>query len=281
MSLAVIKSRDKGFALVVVLWALLLLSVLAGSFLLEARAARTVAASVAAQFRSRIAADAAINRAIMALLDPGDPLRFPLDGTVRDIQFLGHRIGLSCESEAGKVDLNTAPVSLLATIFRAQGLADEQAEALATQIVVWRTPLRNSSGEDAVALYREAGRSYGPRFGAFRSIGELRMVIGMNDALQNVLLPFITVWSRSSMIDRSVAKEGLLHVLKDANDNLAAGHLAARQTGRAAGWDRPPALGEVLTITARLKVAGTPIIRTAAIQIAGDRNEPYRILSWH
>lgn len=281
MPLAVINSRERGFALLVVLWTLLLLSILAGSFLLEARAARTVAASAAVQFRGRVLADAAINRAIMALLDQRDPLRLPLDGTVREIQFLGHKVGLSCESEAGKVDLNAAPISLLAALFRGQGLTGEQAEALAEQIVIWRSPLRNSSGEDAVAPYQEAGRLYGPRFGSFRTIGELRLVIGMDEALQNVVSPIITVWSRNGVIDRSVAKESLLEALEAANDSLAAGQLAARQRGQAAGSDRPSALGEVLTITARLDVSGIAVTRTAAIQIAGDRREPYRVLSWH
>jgi len=265
----------------VVLWALLLLSILAGSFLLEARAARTIAASAAIQFRSRVLADAAINRAIMALLDQTDPLRLPLDGTAYQIQFLGHSVRLSCESEAGKVDLNAAPINLLGALFRGQGLTGEQAAALAAQIVVWRSPLRPSSENEAIASYQEAGRLYGPRFGKFKSIGELRLVIGMNDALQTAVSPIITVWSGNGAIDRSVAKESLLQALEVTNDSLSAGQLAARQRGQAAGQDRPPALGEVLTITARLEVSGIAATRTAAIQIAGDRREPYRVLSWH
>jgi general secretion pathway protein K len=274
-------SRDSGFALLIVLWALLLLSILAGGCLLEARAARTVAASAVSQVRARAVADAAINRSIMAFLDPRDPLRLPLDGSLREIQLLDHRIVLACESEAGKVDLNAAPTGLLTSVLRGQGLTDQEAVALAKQIVVWRSPLRGPSREAAVALYREAGRSYGPRFAPFRSIGELRLVAGMNDALQTAISPLVTVWSNTGAIDRSVAKESLLHVLEAANDNLAAGQLAARQAGRAAGSDRPPALGEVLTITARLEIADIVLTRTAAIQIAGDRAEPYRVLSWH
>jgi general secretion pathway protein K len=274
-------SPDSGFALLIVLWALLLLSILAGGYLLEARAARTVAATAVSQARARALADAAINRSIMALLNPRDPLRLPLDGSLHEIRLLDHRIALRWESEAGKVDLNAAPAGLLTSVLQGQGLSEEEAAGLAKQIVVWRSPSRGPAREAATALYREAGRSYGPRFGPFRSIGELRLVVGVNDALQTLITPLITVWSNTGAIDRSVANENLLHALETANDSLAGRQMAARQAGRAAGSDRPPALGEVLTITARLEMADMVFTRTAAVQIAGDRTEPYRVLSWH
>ena len=272
--------RDSGFALLIVLWALLLLSILAGSYLLEARAAKTVGVTAVSRLKARALADAAINRSIMALLDPRDPLRLPLDGSTREILLLGHSILLACESEAGKVDLNAAPIELLISILRTQGLTEQEAETLATQIVVWRSPARGSSREAALSSYREAGRLYGPRFAPFRSIGELRLVVGMSEALQTAISPFMTVWSQTNVIDRSVAKEGLLRILEAANDKLAAAQLAAHHAGRAAGSERLPALGEVLTITARLQVADVAVIRTAAVQIAGDRTDPYRVLSW-
>jgi general secretion pathway protein K len=276
-----VSPRDKGFALVIVIWALLLLSVLGSSFLLEARAARTIANTAAAQFMARMVADGAINRAIMSLLDPRDPLRLSLDGTPREIQLLGQKILLSCESEAGKIDLNGAPHNLLTLLFRGQALDVDEAEFVAKQVELWRSLPRNASEEAAVALYRDAGRSYGPRFGMFRSIGELRLVIGMNDALQSAVAPFITVWSGNGTADLSVANEGLLRLLAAENDNLASSQLAARQKGNAAGANRPVALGEVVTIQASLGVSGVTVERTASIQIAGDRNEPYRVLAWH
>jgi hypothetical protein len=36
----------------------------------------------------------------------------------------------------------------------------------------------------------------------------------------------------------------------------------------------------VLTIRARVDVSGVMIERAASIQIAGDRNAPYRVLAW-
>ncbi|MGY3149336.1 general secretion pathway protein K [Bradyrhizobium sp. USDA 3397] len=274
------EDRDKGFALVLVLWALLLLSVLAGSFLLEARAAKTIANTAVSQLRGRMIADGAINRAILSLLDPRDPVRLPLDGAPREINFLGARVVLSCESEAGKLDLNAASPQQLISILQAQGLSNDEAEFIAQQIEVWRSPLRNSPVEPVLALYTEAGRTYGPRFAPFRSVDELRLVIGMTDALQAAVAPFTTVWSSSGTVDLSVAKDALLRVLAAGSDNFASAQLAARQNGNAAGAARVAAVGEAITIVATAEFSDMTVRRSASIQISGDRDEPYRVLAW-
>lgn len=275
-----IERRDRGFALVLVLWALLLLSVLASSFLLEARAGKAIANTEVLQLRGRMLADGAINRAILSLLDPRDPLRLPLDGTSREIDFLGERVLLSCESEAGKIDLNAASLQQLRAIFQAQGSPKDDAEFIARQIEIWRSPVRNSPVESLLAPYIEAGRTYGPRFAPFRSIDELRLVIGMNDALQAAVAPFMTVWSSSGTVDLSVANDALLRVLAAGSDNFASAQLTARQNGNAAGAGRVAAVGEVLTIVVTAELSDMTVRRSASIQISGDRNEPYRVLAW-
>jgi general secretion pathway protein K len=270
--------RDRGFALVIVLWSMLLISVLGVGLLLEVRASRTIANTQELRIAGRLLADGAINRIIMSLLDRRDPLRLPLDGSPREIDFLGARIIVACESEAGKIDLNTASRQLLTVLFRAQGLSSDDVTDLTGQIESWRSPLRSSSIGDA-SKYADAGRSYGPRYGPFRSIGELRLVLSMTDALQSAIAPVVTIWSGNSAPDLSVANEKLLSSLA-ANDNFAATQLSARQQGNAAGANRAAGLGEVLTIHASIDVSGVTVTRSASIQIAGDLQEPYRVLAW-
>jgi general secretion pathway protein K len=272
---------EQGFALVLVLWALLLLSVLGGSFLLEARTTRIVADTSAAQLRGRLISDGAINRAIMALLDMRDPLRLSLDGSTRVIRLFDRDVHLRVESESGKANLNAAPLGLLAALFRSVDMPPQDADMLAARVVAWRTALPENARNDEIALYREAGRSYPPRFGPFRSVGELRLVLGMTGALQAALAPLTTVWSGDSAIDRSVAGEAMLRVLESGGDSLAAAQRVAREAGQAAGAGRALAVGEVATITARLEMPDLVAQRTAVIQLAGDRREPYRVLAWH
>lgn len=275
------KAAEEGFALVLVLWALLLLSVLGGSFLVEARTTRIVADTGAAQLRARLISDGAINRAIMALLDMRDPLRLPLDGSTRIIRLFDRDIRLRVESESGKANLNAAPLGLLTALFRSVEVSPEDADALAARVVAWRTPSSDNARGDENALYRDAGRSYQPRFGQFGSVGELRLVLGMTDALQAALAPLTTVWSGDSAIDRSVAGEAMLRVLEREGDSLAAAQRVARDAGQAAGAGRVLAVGEAVTIAARLEMPDLVVERTAVIQLAGDRREPYRVLAWH
>src|SRR5262249_6878141 len=154
-----------------------------GSLLLEARTSRTVAATGAEHLRARLIADGAINRAIMALLDARDPLRLPLDGAVQSIQIFGEKIALRDESEAGKVNLNAAPLGLLPALFAGEGAPPPQAALLAARVATWRAPSNALARSEAIAAYQDAGRPYGPRFAPFRSVGELRLVLGMTDAL--------------------------------------------------------------------------------------------------
>jgi general secretion pathway protein K len=275
------KAAEEGFALLLVLWALLLLSVLGGSFLVEARTTRIVADTGVTQLRARLMSDGAINRAIMALLDMRDPLRLPLDGSTRVIRLFDRDIRLRVESENGKASLNAAPLGLLAALFRSIDVPSEDADALAARVVAWRTPSSDNARSDETALYRQAGRSYRPRFGPFRSVGELRLVLGMTDVLQAAIAPLTTVWSGDSAIDRSVAGDAMLRVLEGAGDSLARAQRVARDAGKAAGAGRALAVGEAVTIAARLEMPDMIVERTAVIQLAGDRREPYRVLAWH
>lgn len=271
---------ERGFALVLVLWALLLLASLAAGLLVEARSTRAGAATGAALLQARFLADGAINRAIVALLDPGDPLRLPLDGSPHLIRLFGRDVTLAVQSEKGKVDLNAAPPGLLAALFRAHGVGGDAADQLAANVVAWRTYGPDATVADAVQPYLDAGRSYAPRLAPFRSVGELRLVLGMTDALQAAVAPAVTVWSGEAAVDRTVAGSDVLSVLEGAGDSLAGRQRDARNAGQAAGADRSVAPGEAVMVTARVETPVLTLERSAVVQVAGDRREPYRVLSW-
>lgn len=270
---------DAGFALVLVLWVLVLLGLLGAGLLHEARMTRQQAASVAGALQARAAADGAIRRAILGLLDPRDPLRLPLDGTRHPVALFGRSIQVQVASETGRIDLNAASPDLLAALFRGVGLGPSEAAGLAASVVAWRQAAPAST-DDPDAPYRDAGRLYGPRQGPFRAVGELRLVLGMSDPLQEAVRPLVTVWSHAPGVDRGAAGSEMLDVLAQAGDELAGLQRSAREHGDAAGADRQPGVGEALAITARLEEGGRVTERRAVIQLAGSRKEPYRVLSW-
>lgn len=273
------RSHDRGFALIFVLWLLLLASAIGTGVALHARATRGAARTEAALLRARLLADGAINRTIAALLDPHDDARPPLDGSSRIVPLWSQALAVQVEAEAGKVNLNDASETLLQKLFLAVGLAAVDAEVLAKEVVTWRMPMR--ADDATAAAYREDGRSYAPRFGPFRSVVELRLVRGVSAALLERLLPLVTVWSHGGGIDRSVVGDELLSVLESSGDISAATQRAARARGEAASASRLAGVGEVFSIRARLRDGDLSLTRVAVVQVAGDRRQPFAILSWH
>jgi general secretion pathway protein K len=248
-----------------VLWLLLLLSIIGGIMLVEARSERRLAATGVALVEARLAADAAINRAIMSLVNSQDSEKWRLDGTPREIRVFDHDVEVRVESERGKIDLNMARPDVLAALFRGQAVPPAEAEQLADRVIAWRSPLRSGMADDAADPYRAVNRTYGPRHAPFRSVDELRLVLGMTDELQVTLMPVVTIYSRSPDVDRQVATSEVLRTLTAAGDKIAETQREARERGQASGIDRRPAMGEALTICAR---------------ITGDRRQPYWVLAW-
>ena len=269
-----------GFALVAVLWLLLILTVIAGMLLRGADSERDLAATEIALAQARLLADAGVNRTIMSLASAPDPLKWRLDGTRQILRLLDHDIAISVESEAAKIDLNLASPALLAALLRSQGAAPGDAGDSAARIVAWRRPLAPGEPDQAADAYRDAGRSYVPQHNPFRSDEELRLVLGMTQDLAASVAPAVTVYSGSPSVDRQVAGDIVLRALEEAGDALAASQRQAREQGQAAGIDRAPILGEALTITASVTTDQVTMTRSATIRVTGDRRVPYWVLAW-
>ncbi|HVX57577.1 MAG TPA: hypothetical protein VHA37_07650, partial [Candidatus Saccharimonadales bacterium] len=163
---------------------------------------------------------------------------------------------------------------------RSQGVAPAEAEQLADRVVAWRTPLRPGLPDDAADPYRDDNRRYGPRHGPFRSIEELRLVIGISDALQKTVAPLVTVYSRTPDVDRQVATAAVLNALVEMGDRLAETQRDARERGQASGVDRAAQMGEAMTIRSQLTDGDTVMVLTAVVRLTGDRRMPVWVLRW-
>lgn len=269
-----------GFALVVVLWLLLMLSLVAAIMMEKARSDRQFVADNSDLIESRAMADGGVNRAILSLVNRQDPEVWRLDGTTHAVKLFDHDIQVQVESESGKIDLNAASAELLRGLFRSQGLGPSEASDLAEQIIAWRTPTEIGMPDTAANPYQEAGRPYTPRHGPFLNVDELRLVIGMTDDLQKRVAPLITVYSRSADIDRQVATTAVLDALAEMGDRLAQTQRDARVEGHAAGVERQPNMGEAVTIRAHCDTSRISMTRTAVVRLVGDRREPFWVLSW-
>lgn len=290
------KSRinsQRGIALVLVLWVLLLLTIITGSFSMMARMDRLEASVLLSGTQARFSAEAAINLAVLALRDPNDETRMRADGRLYQQELDGILVEVSAIDERGKLDINAAGELTLANIFIGNGMEIDAAETLAAAVLDWRDVDElervNGAEEDA---YFAAGLQVGPANRPFMMTEELLQVIGMSYDLYRRLEPGITVFSRTSEPDPAFAPVEALMALPDITYEEAMNFVQQRnsqQPGESLGTALPNGVvvmeqgrGVTYSIQARATMPnGVWEQLQATIRLGGTRSgSPYRVLRW-
>ena len=286
-------NSQNGIALVLVLWSLLLLTIVTGSFALMARMDRLEAHSLLSGTQARLSAQAAINLAVLALRDPDDTTRMLADGRVYQTELDGVLVEVSAIDERGKLDINATDELILANLFTGHGLELDAAELLAAAVLDWRDEDElervNGAEEDA---YLAAGLEVGPANRPFMMTEELLQVIGMDYELYRRLEPAITVFSRTPEPDPAFAPVEALLALPDITYEEAVNFVQERNSqlpGESLGTELPNGVvvmeqgrGVTYSIQARATMPnGVWEQLQATIRLGGRRNgSPYRVLRW-
>lgn len=287
-----IKSQ-RGIALVLVLWVLLLLTIITGSFALMARMDRLEANALLSGTQARFSAEAAINLAVLALRDPEDETRMLADGRIYSWVIDGIAVEVSAIDERGKLDINATDELTMVNLFSGHGIEPGDAEVLAAAVMDWRDEDKlervNGAEEDA---YFAAGLEVGPANRPFMMTEELLQVIGMPYELFRKLEPGITVFSRTSQPNAAFAPVEALMALPDITYDEAVNFVAernARQPGESLGTELPNGIvvmaqgrGVTYSIRARATMPnGIWEQLEATIRLGGNRSgNPYRVLRW-
>jgi general secretion pathway protein K len=186
---------EAGFALLIVLWTMVLLALLGTQLLSSARSDSQLARNLVDAAEMRAATNGAIQQAIFHLLEP-PPQRWAADGRPYVVRMGAAAVRLRIQDEGGKVNLNAASPTLLQALLVEVGEAPAQAASIAAAIVAWRSSATQPGGTAALATqYAAAGLDYRPRGSGFRSIGELGDVLGMTPELLARVRPHVTVYS--------------------------------------------------------------------------------------
>lgn len=207
---------QRGFALLIVLWALPVLAVLGTQIEFAGRQETRVASQIREAAVVDAAADAGIDEAIFHLLIEKDRKSRAQEQYVMTRGRV--ELTLRLETHAGRVNPNTASVELLAGLLTALGQPPSASSRLADAIVDWRTRGRlGRRGGAKLAEYRAAGRTYGPPSEAFHSLDELGDVLGMTPALLAALQPHLSLWWDGDP-DASLASPEVLQALHGITD---------------------------------------------------------------
>jgi general secretion pathway protein K len=261
--------RERGFALLIVLWTLALLAFLAAVF---AAAARTEA-RIAFNLRSGMVQEANANGAVYAaafhLLDRSDK-HWDADGTRHEVSVPGGTVAVRVTDEANKINLNAASVDLLRALLLGVGADATTASALAGAIVDWREENVSGLPGAKVLQYRAAGLDYAPPEKPFRSIDELALVLGMTPDLLTKIRPHLTIYSNygpGRATSDPVALGAIMLLRKQGGvlpfERDATGVLVAQVVATAAGAD------------------GAAFTRRAILRLdPGSKDRPCAILAW-
>jgi general secretion pathway protein K len=251
---------QRGFALLIVLWLLVPLSMLFLMLTGTARSDAQLTGNLRAATELEAAADGAINTVIFDLLrhggSGGQASTGPSSVAATDVEIV---------SQSGLVNPNVVSVELLQALLLRLGVDPAQAARLAVAIVDWRTPGQRAGGSGGKSAdYRAAGLQYGPPGAPFETMAELRDVLGMTPAILAAVTPYLTLYA-----DRDPDPASSPAVVQAALRDVGAGTGAAAEDA------------EVVRITATAQRPAGRIVRRAVIRIGFSANRRgWRVLAW-
>jgi general secretion pathway protein K len=276
---------ERGAALLIVLWMLLLMSLLAAAFVATTRSDLAIARNDVESARARALADAGVSRAVLALAEPNPTLRWRVDGTSYRWAFGGGTVAISIFSEGGKIDLNAAPYEVLESLFRHVG-AGAAAAGLAQAVLDRRQaqPMSQPADND--------GATIDPGQPAFASIEDLGALPNMTAPLLHAVQPLVTVYAHVPSVDPNAASREVLLALPGADVGEIDAFLGARAQ-QAQGGTVPapppasiarylaPAAASAVTIRVTATTdTGAVFVREALVQMRDAQGTPYVVKSW-
>ena len=287
------RGRQRGVALVMVLWILLLVTISTSAYTLMARMDQLEAHTVLSGTQARLAAEAGMNLALLSLRDPDETARLIPDGRPYLIEYQGTSVEVRVTDERGKLDINATDDQTLFNLLTGHGLDSNDAQLLAAAIMDWKDSdeIERASGAELDA-YLGAGFDVGPGNRPFVMTEELLQVLGMRWDLYQKMAPGLTVYSQSAQPDPAYAPVESLLALPDITEQDALNFVAERQSEeslRGVGAVLPSgqvavARGRGLTYSILAKATlpnGIWDQVDATIRLGGGTGgRPYRVLRW-
>jgi general secretion pathway protein K len=229
--------------------------------------------------------DAAVNRAVLALLDPRTDGPRLMNAADQRFDFGGASIHIRIQDELGKIDLNQTDGSTLVKLFQSVGVDPMVAETLVDKILDWRdsSPFKRVDGAKTDE-YRAAGYNYLPRNGPFQSVDELTLVMGMTRDLYQRVEPALTVYSGRQFVDPQFATPEVLAAfpsLADAHAEAASQWGASTTAAAMSGIAENPIsvlIGRAFTINAEISRSNDVSRHHSAVRLTGNPADPFWIL---
>lgn len=234
--------RLRGFALVMVLWFVLLMTVMALGVVGISRSSIQMVKQHIGVIEAKYLAQAGMELVMANLMMASEKEKLLGSGHAYKLTFDEGDVRTVLQDETGKIDINTANEELLSRFFALFDVGEEKSQFLAGAIADWRDAdsLVRAHGAEQED-YLAAGLSYGPANKAFPAVSVLRRLIGMEAKLFAEIEPYLTVHSKSQGINPRVAPLLTLLAASDASPEVIATYIDQRQQNYEAGLEAPAA----------------------------------------
>lgn len=259
--------NNRGIALISVLWSMLALSVIALSMISIAGTQSRLAANLLESAQETAIADAGIHLMIQKLTARNAAEEVPAKVAEFSLAYREHVIDVRLVPESGKIDINTAALSLISALLSHHGVGDGEVQS----IVRAMARKRLEPGNMRIA-----------------SVGEFVAEFDLARRLTPCLQPYVTVYSNLNGVDVAAAGEPVKELLAwgiragwaDAGWPSSADLRTQRESGptrHATGAHS----GKVFTVTASVASESKETVRrTAVIRVTGNPAEPFWIYGW-
>lgn len=237
-------ASQKGIALILVLWVIVLLSVIAGAMSTVQRTGVAMTGNIRQEREGRALVNAGLNFMMLMLERRARPLDdnpWPTDGRLHPWQFADKTIWVGAMPEDARIDLNQVNEQMLQSLLESLGLEEEQALAIRDAILDWRDPdsaTHLQGAEDRE--YRAEGRPIGARDSIFLSIEELQQVAGVTPELYKKLAGALTVDARQRTVNPAFASRAVLLAMPGVTPAEVDQYILERQQALEQGLPIPP-----------------------------------------
>lgn len=273
------RDRSSGFALIIVLWFLVLIAAISTYLMTNARSETAIARNIRAAAAAEALVDGAVAQTVFNQTAKVTVGRWKLDGEPHLISLPGGEATIRLYDENQKINPNHASDALLAALFETAGVERGLARRLGASIADWvgsETEPRALGAE--MQQYIDAGRSYGPPNAPVETIDELQLVLGMAPEILALVRPYLTIHTESAEPDGSnaslVVRRALTLAVRapiDAEDEpmpvATAADVGSKELVR-------------VVVTARAANGGV-FVRDAVLQLDSDSPKGYFVLDWH
>jgi general secretion pathway protein K len=273
------RRSERGFALLFVLWFLVLLSAVAIHLTSSGRVEIALARNTVGAAKAEALADAGLVRAAFSLGDPRPEIGWDADGTPHRLTMRDGEVDIVAEDENGRINPNLASRDLLVQFFLALDAERDTAEAVSDAIMSRRNAAAATPGTPAtgpqVAMPAASPSSPTPPFGAaavFDSVDDLAGLSEMPAELLAAAEPYLSVYSKAAEPDPTHAPA----VVRRA---LAGLPRTTGQTPPTAGPTNPSDVIIRATVRARTN-SGMRFSRQAVIRIDPALPKGYAVLWW-